>query len=96
MRVLRTTSNSGSRTCSGDDSKFGTPREALALFGGSRNAVWREAEASDELLKGRDTMQSVEAWIDVDPDQLANSLLVRFFEVADGGIVIFESNEDKS
>ena len=57
--------------------------------------MWREAQADDELLKGRRTMQSVVAWIDVDPDQLANSLLIRFFEAADGGIVIFEANVDQ-
>jgi hypothetical protein len=41
-------------------------------------------------------MQSAVAWIDVNPDQLANSLLIRFFEAADGGIVIFEANVDQS
>jgi hypothetical protein len=41
-------------------------------------------------------MQSVEAWIDVDPDQLANAPLITFLETADGGIAIFESNVDQS
>jgi hypothetical protein len=58
--------------------------------------VRREAQASDELLKGRRTMQSVVAWIDVDPDQLANSLFIGFFEAADRGIAISEANVDQS